>query len=139
MDVTERKITVILNRDSICMGDDCFDHREQCSLNENMLFSEFLAILADYVPTMHNIVWAVYTGNDISGYIITDSDGSPTFDLCSEDKTIKELHITEANCRHFYQSSFSWTDSDGKIISKYEECPTLLEKVKKHLEQLKHN
>lgn len=52
-------ISIQVNRDSVCMGDDCNSHEANIVLPENMLLSELLQRLAGYVPSMKNVIWAV--------------------------------------------------------------------------------
>ncbi len=121
-----------VNRDSVCMADDCNSHEENMILPENTRLSELLQRLARYVPSMENVIWAVRSDAGMCGYIITDSDASASFELCGMDIPVKEMNINKIMCRYYYPSIFSWTDGQtGNRIEKYPECSTFLEKVKK--------
>lgn len=44
-------------RESVCMGDDCdVPNVRELDYKPDQLFSEWLSVVADYVPTMHNVV-----------------------------------------------------------------------------------
>lgn len=125
-------ISIQVNRDSVCMGDDCNSHEVDMVLPENMLLSELLQRLASYVPSMKNVIWAVRSDAGMCGYIITDSHAIASFELCSVDMPVKEINISRIMCRYYYPSIFSWIDGQtGNRVEKYPECRTFLEKVKK--------
>ncbi|MCM1090644.1 MAG: hypothetical protein NC092_02965 [Butyrivibrio sp.] len=84
-----------VDRDSICMGDDCLSHEVIMTLSEDTHLSELMQMLADYVPTMKNVIWAIRSDIAVCGYIITDSDANASFELCGADIPIKEMEIHE--------------------------------------------
>ncbi len=101
-------------------------------LPENMRLSELMQRLADYVPPMKNVIWAIRSNVGICGYIITDSDANASFELYGMDMPVEEMQIREVMCKYYYPSIFSWIDGQtGNRIEKYSECRTFLEKVKK--------
>lgn len=129
---TKNNSSIQVNRDSVCMGDDCNSHEVNMALPENMLLSGLLQRLAGYVPSMKNVIWAVQSDAGMCGYIITDSDAAASFELCGTDMPVKEMHISRIMCRYYYPSIFSWTDGQtGNRVEKYPECRTFFEKVKK--------
>lgn len=126
-----RTIEILVNRDSVCMGDDCKNHQIKMTIDGNTKVSDFLFILSDYVPHMKNVIWAINSNNGILGYIITDDSCSASFDLCEKDRTIKESGIRKIMCIYYYPSKFAYIDGkSGKLINKYSKCATFLEKVK---------
>lgn len=121
-----------VDRDSVCMGDDCLSHRTTMFIPENMRLSELMRRLAQYVPLMRNSIWAVRSDVDVCGYITTDPDGNNSFELCGTDMSVARMEIHKIMCKYYYPSRFSWTDAQtGNRIEKYAECRTFLEKVKK--------
>lgn len=129
---------ITYNRESVCMGDDCMSHKLNRELADNMMVSELLLDLANYVPKMHKVVWAVSSSNvpnRIIGYIITDDQGNDSFSI-KEDITLAQLFETNTQdisvfCKYYHSGSFTWRNGDtGEIVEKYKEQKTLFEKVK---------
>lgn len=126
-----KMMEISLNRDSVCMGDDCENRQIKMTIDENTKISNFLLLLSDYVPHMKNIIWAINSNNGILGYIITDDSSRASFDMCEKNSTIKESDIQKVMCIYYYPSKFTYIDGNsGKQINKYSECATFLEKVK---------
>ena len=128
--------TIMVDRSSVCMGDDCMPHKEELQINSRMKMSELLTVLSEYVPTMHEVVWAVCSGDNVCGYIITDKDGNSEVEVNGEDKkAVTLIEKDEVVCVYYYLGRFRWTDGEtGELVEKYPECETLLEKVKKNYE-----
>jgi len=132
------EITIELDRVSVCMGDDCDSHKLKSKFDETMSIVDFLLELSDYVPRMHNVVWAVISLNSINkviGYIVTDEEGKVTIELVASNVSLKDVFLNKVDisvfCRYYHQSSFSWIDGNtNQRIENYSECKTLLEKVK---------
>lgn len=135
---SSNKITISLDRESVCMGDDCTPHQISRVFSETMLISSFLQELSGYVPAMANVVWAVVSVNSINnviGYIVTDNEGKPTIDISGSNLHLKDIFQNQVSinifCSYYNQGRFSWIDGKTKQhIEKYSECKTLLEKVK---------
>lgn len=135
---SSKKITISLDRESVCMGDDCIPHQISRVFSQTMLIRDFLQELSGYVPAMANVVWAVVSVNSINnviGYIVTDNEGKPTIDISGSNLRLKDIFQNQVSinifCRYYHQGHFSWIDGKTKQhIEKYSECKTLLEKVK---------
>jgi hypothetical protein len=135
--INSNKILVNLDRDSVCMGDDCQSHEVRRSFDEKMSVVDFLHELSGYVPSMSNVVWAILgssTTNTVLGYIITNKDCIPTIKSEFEKLSLKQLFEAKIGidvyCRYYHQSSFSWIDGATNChIEKHSEYNTLLEKV----------
>lgn len=126
------EITILFDRDSVCMGDDANDHRREITVNGSTLLSDFLKMLIKYVPSMADIVWSVKSNLGVIGYIIGDSQRQATIEICGDDKPIDNLSIDKVFCTHFYESNFTWIDGKTKEkVTKFQDCKTLLEKVKR--------
>lgn len=127
-----------LDRQSICMGDNCMLHNVSRNYKETMLISDFLQELSDYVPCMTNVVCAVISlenGNEVIGYIITNEEGKATIEVNRSYLYLKDIFRNkvsiDAYCRYYHKGSFSWINGETKQrIEKYPECKTLLEEVK---------
>lgn len=123
---------VQVNRDSVCMGDDCVSHKIIMNFPENARLSQLMQELIDYVPSMSDVIWAVRSDVGMCGYIITDRNANASFELCGTDCLISEMKIRKIFCKYYYPSIFSYIEGGtGRKIEKYSECSTFLEKVKK--------
>lgn len=125
-------ITIKVNRDSVCMGDDIESHCKLMEFNDDISLARFLQELKVYVPMMVDCVWVVRSNIGVCGYIIISAVSECSIELGFENMPIKKLGIQEVECKHYYESSFNTYDVKiGAIVTRYQECQTLLEKVKK--------
>lgn len=132
-----------INRDSVCMGDDCMSHKFERDFDNNLKLSELLKLLSDYVPTMKNVIWAVVslnTNDKVIGYFIMDENGETSIeidhDVILEKLFIKDLDDISVFCRYFHNSSFTRVDrTTGEKVEKYPDCDNLYDKVKKVYEK----
>lgn len=128
----KRIFYIQVDRDSVCMGDDCEDHREKMKITEDMKVLDLLKKLSIYVPSMSDVIWAIQSNRGICGYIMTDYLYVSSFELAQKNNLIQDMNISEIYCRYYYPSIFDYIDGKtGNKIEKYVECKTFLEKVKK--------
>lgn len=123
--------TITVDRSSVCMGDDCTSHKEEMQIDNRIKMSELLIRLSEYVPSMKKVVWAVCSGNNVCGYIITDEEGRAQVEVNGEDrKAAAFIEDAEVVCVYYHLGRFRWIDGKtGQPVEKYPECKTLLEKV----------
>ena len=52
---------IIVNRDSVCMGDDCFDHAKSYMLGDDATYMDLFECLKTdiYFPSCNNVVWVL--------------------------------------------------------------------------------
>lgn len=131
-----------LDRESVCMGDDIVSHSIKKDLPENMLVSELLLYLTNYVPIVQNSVWAIVSlnsENNVIGFIDTNRKNKYQIEINVPDTPLKNLFTRDINnisivCRYFCEGKFSWINGEtGEHIIKFKECSTSLEKVKQEL------
>lgn len=83
---------VYAERVSVSMGDDCHaPHRCPLEYEASTLLSEFMPIIADYVPSMHNFTWEIVCDLQTLGYLIFDDKANWTYELAVEDAKLDEL------------------------------------------------
>lgn len=123
---------LILNRDSVCMGDDCNSHVEMRGFDEEMKLSVLLQKIADhYLPFMKKVIWAVRIEDKVCGYIVTDEETS-SVELAENDMTVKELEADKIYCVYYYERSFyRFNRITGESVEQFEDCKSFLEKVKR--------
>lgn len=132
--------TIRVNRDSVCMGDDCFPHEKSLTIDEKMTMINLFEYLIDYIPTMYNVIWVIRSDKGICGYIITDDNGHSNIELVGNNFFIINTKISKIMCKYYHSSSFIWIDGQtGECINGYDESLTLLEKVKKENEEKLYN
>lgn len=99
---------IILQRESVCMGDDCNAPNEKIiQFDDNTTASEFLGYCAEnYVPKMHNSVWVIsdidFRKKSVIGYAVTDSEGSISIFSSNEGKSISDVISGEIFCQYYY-------------------------------------
>lgn len=137
------------DRESVCMGDDCHSHIESRQIDGSLMTSKLLEELVHYVPSMENVIWAIYFDNSrfgkIIGFILTDEHKKAAVELSIKDMPLEDLFAEEENpkkeiserkvsvsCRYYHDGRFTWRDGNsGKLIEKYPKYSSLFEKVKK--------
>lgn len=126
-----------IDRDSICMGDDCFSHEKFLTVNEEMTLISLFEYLIEYVPTMYHVIWAIRSNQGVCGYIMTNDTGQANIELVGENQKLLDTSINEIMCKYYYPSSFSWINGEtGERIHKYSESLSFLEKVKRDNESI---
>ena len=132
---------VTIERDSVCMGDDVnAPNTQTLQVSGDVYISQFLKQLANAMPTVVDsepIVWSVHLGQSKGraiGLIETVYQVSNRVTVFGSDLKMQESGIGKVYCRYFCKSSLMKPDQNGRLcIPMYPECPTLAEKVKKHL------
>ena len=132
---------VTVERDSVCMGDDVYAPNTMAlPISGDMNISQFLKQLADALPIVADpepIVWSVHldqSGGRAIGLIETVYQVRSRVTVFGSDLKMQESGIGKVYCRYFCKSSLMKPDQEGYLrVPIYPECPTLVEKVKKHL------
>lgn len=132
---------VTVERDSVCMGDDVNAPNTQLlQVSGDMYISQFLKQLANALPTVADpepIVWSVHLGHEKGtaiGLIETVYQVRSKVTVFVSDLNMQNSGIGKVYCRYFCRSSLMKPDQNGRLcIPMYPECPTLAEKVQKHL------
>ena len=133
--------TIIMERDSVCMGDDVnAPNTTTLQISGEMDISQFLKQLANELPTVADpepIVWSVHSvqsSGTAIGLIETVYQVGSKVRLFVPDGKMQKSGISKVYCRYFCKSSLMLPDQEGYLrIPQYPECPTLAEKVIKHL------
>ncbi len=77
---------VSVDRQSICMGDDCTAPNEKLlPIGEKDMLSDIFRMIKVYLPQMRDVIWAVDSGKKVIGYIIVGIDGQVQYELCIKD------------------------------------------------------
>lgn len=128
---------VRVDRQSICMGDDCTAPNEKLlSVGERDRLSDIFRMIADYLPQMQDVIWAVDSGKKVVGYILMAGKEQVRYELCPEDQIFCKLDIEAFHCSYFHRRSFEYrAGEDGETVEKYPECGTLFDKVKRCMEE----
>ena len=128
-------VLISVDRDSVCMGDDCESHVRSSSWEGTAEISQLLEWLIGYVPRMHDSVWAVCSDRGVLGYLVTDADGNTATEVKGPDRLLVATGVQSVRCRYYHTRSFSRIDGEtGEQTEKHVGCNTLLEKVKRELE-----
>ena len=137
--MTDQKILIHMERESVCMGDDVTaPNAKDLSVDSDMRLSGLLHVVADSIPLRfdgQHTIWGIENDKRPVALLETDPAGHYTNDLLIEDIFLKDLEKKELYCRYFYNyqgwlcSSLSYY-IDGKPMDAHPECMTLSEKVK---------
>lgn len=110
-------------RESVCMGDDCnAPNAKELEYTTNELLSDLLDSVAQYVPSMKNVVWSVICKGRTIAYLIFDVNACCKYELTISDMRVSELDEKKIYCRYYYKGKLS--------LESYTQYETLLEKVK---------
>ena len=85
-------LLVYAERQSVSMGDDCHaPHRCPLEYTKDTMLSDFMSVVADYVPSMHNFTWEIVCDLQTLGYLIFDDKAKWTYELAVQDAKLDEL------------------------------------------------
>ena len=134
-------LRITVERDSVCMGDDVTaPNTTTLEVKGEVNLSEFLKQLAEELPSVADpepIVWSVHIGQSKGtaiGLIETVFQVGSKVYVFGSDMKMQKSGISMLYCRYFHKNSLMKPDQDGRLrIPMYPECPTLVEKVRKHL------
>lgn len=137
--------TIYIERDSVCMGDDVTAPNAQTiQTSGDFIISQFLKQLADALPIVADtepIVWSVHLGHQngkVIGLIETVYQDFIRVKVFDHDSKMKDSGISRLYCRYYCKSTLMKPDQNGRLtIPMYPECPTLAEKVMKHMKVYK--
>ncbi len=123
---------VRVDRESVCLGDDCTAPNEKLfPIGKRDKLSDIFRMIAEYLPHMYDVVWAVDSGKKVIGYIVMDMMEQVRYEFCLEDQVFCELDIKALHCSYFHPGSCMYTKGEnGVVIEKHPECRTLLDKAK---------
>ena len=123
--------TIHAELDSVCMGDDCTaPNAADLSYSDREMLSAFLRrSVASYVPSMKNVVWSVYSGNRLIGYLYSGALSLYHSELAVPNIPVADLPVKEIHCRYYYPMKFK-DFSKKPPVDLYPEAKTLLDKVK---------
>ena len=99
---------IIVDRKSVCMGDDCFSHQKTYVLNDNATYIDlFEAIKKDaYLPSMTNVVW-VLTNKQCKCIFSYYTKTGKIFNRL-EEKSLKSICKDSDKLRFEYYSSLQY-------------------------------
>lgn len=130
------KKIIRVTRQSVCMGDDC------TAPNENKIevfredsINDVLSKIANHLPQMQNVIWAIDTGKKVLAYITIDENEKIYYEQCVGEQCFFEMEIERLHCSYFHSRSFDYGISKIENIEGYSQCNTLLEKVKYQMSQ----
>lgn len=137
----ETKMDVTVERDSVCMADDCnAPNTKILQVSGDLYISQFLKQLTNAMPSVADpepIVWSVHLGQRNGraiGLIETVYQVRSRVTVLGSDLKMHQSGIGKVYCRYYCKSSLMKPDQNGHLcIPMYPECQTLAEKVKKHL------
>ena len=133
--------TVNVQRDSVCMGDDVnAPNTVALKADGAMPLSQFMKQAAEAMPTVCDpepVVWSVHNGGRdgaVLALIETVWQVGSKVRLLVPDRKLQDCIAGLLYCRYFCKSTLMLPDEQGYLrVPMYPECPTLLEKVMKHL------
>ena len=93
-------ILIHAERDSVCMGDDVMaPNAQDVRFDNNMMVSELMKWVVEYVPAMKNYEWDILCNSTMIGKLISGEDCIYRSELMINDIAISELPDTKIFCR----------------------------------------
>ena len=125
-----RSNQISVDRESVCMGDDVNAPNEKIlDLDEGDVLSDVLGKVAEYLPQMSDVIWAVDSGRKVLGYIIMDKNQEIHYELCQPDMIFSEMKVSALHCSYFYPNRFI-SNVNGEVTERFPEQKTFLDKVR---------
>lgn len=88
-------------RDSVCMADDCMaPNAQELSYDDNMMLSDFMAVISKYVPAMNNCRWIIFFGSEEVAVLTSMSDRKYSYELLVSDRKISGLADKAIYCKY---------------------------------------
>lgn len=98
------QLLIHAERSSVCMGDDCYaPNPEDLSYEPEQTLSEFIPMIARYVPKMKDSWWDVYTGKQLVATVYFNGCGKVTYELHGPDIRIADMAGEGIFCRYHYK------------------------------------
>jgi len=110
----DQLIRITVTRDSVCMGDDVFDHRRTYLFGNDATYMELMELILEeqYMPTIagNNVVWVLHNGNykdivsyfSLTGKIFEGLTEKSLSEICKEDKMLKFRYYPSPERRKEY-------------------------------------
>lgn len=90
-------------RASVCMGDDCnAPNAEELAYDNDMLLSDFMAVIMNYVPAMSNCRWIIFFGKERTAVLTGNERAEYSYELLVPDRKVSELANTTIFCKYEY-------------------------------------
>ncbi len=112
-DVSEvsKMLTILVNRDSVCMGDDVDDHQISIHIDENMNFEELFRLLIDnrYLPNIHgnDVVWVLsHKDEELLSYVTLFDKMYSCFTNCMP-RVSSKIHSNEIIYFKYFSSKLN--------------------------------
>lgn len=122
---------ISVTRESVCMGDDCTAPNENViKVFKHDMISTVLLKVAQSLPQMNHVIWAIDTGKKVLGYILMEDALHYQFELCVEEQAFLNMEIYQLHCSYFHSNSFHYRENENKHMEQNKQSKTLLEKVK---------
>lgn len=96
---------IIINRESVCMGDDCFTHQKTYVFNDNATYMDLFATIKNdnYLPSMSNVVWVLT--NENCSCIFSYFTKTDKLSMMLSEKALKTICKDSNKLRFEYYSS----------------------------------
>lgn len=98
-------VSVLMRRDSVCMGDDCMaPHETETVFEPSDTLYDLLRKAAEYVPPMHDFEWEIMCDADVIGRLTSGAEKKYQIKLEYPDIKISSLPEKEIFCRKCYKT-----------------------------------
>lgn len=108
---------IYAERKSVCMGDDCnAPNAKELYYEDGDRLSDFMEVVAKYVPSMRNVVWSVACADEIIAYLYFDENSGYEFELQVKDIKVSELVEKKIFCTYYCERErYAYRSNKGGI------------------------
>lgn len=113
------QFTIHAERSSVCMGDDCTaPNPADLEYESSQKLSEFLPVIAGYVPKMRNAWWDIFSDKQLLATVYFDAFSKATYKLHGRDIRIAEIAGKGIFCRYHYEGQINNGDKGATLRGK---------------------
>ena len=117
--MNRKTIDIVVNRDSVCMGDDCLDHRKKYKLSKEATYTDLFSLIKEdkYLPSIsgNDVVWVlknseypcIFSYITFDDKIVKNVEEESLYLICKNDKNLTFKYFCDKESWREYMDSLS--------------------------------